>query len=718
MLIKKVELNNIRSYVQDVVVFSEGTTLLNGDIGGGKSTILLAIAFALFGADTDALSGDALLRKGASEGHVGLSFDVQGVDVFIHRGLKRSKKTVAQTEGYMLVNGVRKDAMPIELKAEIINLLGYPDELVTKKKNLIFTYTVYCPQEEMKVILSENKDDRLDTLRKIFGIDKYKRVADNCAILLREFRVRMREIEAQTADLPALVKQCDDLKIADAAVDARMRQTAPRFAALKNDLDKSKENHDIIEKQLAQLRDKKRALDFAHEQLRLKKEIIVRNEVKIQQLAKIIQSGDVTGVVDVAQLQIDVDRKEKLVVDSILHQQSVKQKIMFAVQKIKDLERDVSMVPSSFEKQALHDQFARQLLEKFGVEQKLNEEEKAVERLKSVRREYELRQAQADDVIAKLTALSTCPLCLQHVSDIHKVEVKRKQSEEASFYTLKINDVQLTIRDAAIRVEQLQKQLRVLETVDRQRATIAGELKFIEQQSRVVEMKQVTLVELRKALEQFETDQKNFKDLSVEKQDLAVLKKKVELLKESMHAEKECAELKTVTAALEKDCVLLTQQVELLTADTAQFDAVERERQTLLKTIDTLRVAEKNLAIQLAQLETERKNIAQRVTQLVLDIERKEEARKKSQMIVRMVNWLDQYFVPLMSIIEKHVLARIYTEFNDYFKQWFSVLVADDGFTARLDDSFAPILEQNGYEIDVAYLSGGERTSAALAYRL
>ena len=41
-----------------------------------------------------------------------------------------------------------------------------------------------------------------------------------------------------------------------------------------------------------------------------------------------------------------------------------------------------------------------------------------------------------------------------------------------------------------------------------------------------------------------------------------------------------------------------------------------------------------------------------------------------------------------------------------------------DNFVIKLDENFTPIIEQQDYEIDYAYLSGGERTAVALAYRL
>jgi exonuclease SbcC len=42
----------------------------------------------------------------------------------------------------------------------------------------------------------------------------------------------------------------------------------------------------------------------------------------------------------------------------------------------------------------------------------------------------------------------------------------------------------------------------------------------------------------------------------------------------------------------------------------------------------------------------------------------------------------------------------------------------DEAVNARLDDSFTPVVQQNGYETSLGFLSGGEKTSCALAYRL
>ena len=81
-------------------------------------------------------------------------------------------------------------------------------------------------------------------------------------------------------------------------------------------------------------------------------------------------------------------------------------------------------------------------------------------------------------------------------------------------------------------------------------------------------------------------------------------------------------------------------------------------------------------------------------------------------------NWLELYFIPLTSAIEKQVMFQIYNNFNEIFKEWFAILINNEQITARLDDSFTPVIEQNGYEISFSNLSGGEKTAASLAYRL
>ena len=85
MLLKYIKLHNIRSYEDAEISLPSGSVLLAGDIGSGKSTILLAIEFAIFGAKKGELPAYTLLRHGKKEGSVELKKNVDRRDIMIKR---------------------------------------------------------------------------------------------------------------------------------------------------------------------------------------------------------------------------------------------------------------------------------------------------------------------------------------------------------------------------------------------------------------------------------------------------------------------------------------------------------------------------------------------------------------------------------------------------------------------------------------------------------
>ena len=83
MEIKKISLQNIRSYKEASIEFPGGSVLLSGDIGSGKSTVLLAVEFALFGLQKGALSGHSLLRNGTNNGRVRFEFNINTMQLLL-----------------------------------------------------------------------------------------------------------------------------------------------------------------------------------------------------------------------------------------------------------------------------------------------------------------------------------------------------------------------------------------------------------------------------------------------------------------------------------------------------------------------------------------------------------------------------------------------------------------------------------------------------------
>src|SRR3989338_5241835 len=189
MLLKKIKLNNIRIYENQEITFPVGSTLLSGDIGSGKTSILLAIEFALFGLQPTQ-RGSSLLRNGTLFGGVEMDFEVDGREITVERTLKKNK-AISQDYCSITIDGGKKEISVMELKNIILDLLNYPEEF-SKKQNLLYKFTVYTPQEEMKQIILQDSETRVNTLRHIFGIDKYKTILNNIALLTSKIREEKR----------------------------------------------------------------------------------------------------------------------------------------------------------------------------------------------------------------------------------------------------------------------------------------------------------------------------------------------------------------------------------------------------------------------------------------------------------------------------------------------------------------------------------------------
>ncbi|HVF87024.1 MAG TPA: AAA family ATPase, partial [Pyrinomonadaceae bacterium] len=84
MHVTRVELENIKAYDRAEYTFERGTTAIVGANGAGKTTILEAIAWALF--DTLEYSKDDFLRRGAKKGSVRVTFEsVDGRQYVVYR---------------------------------------------------------------------------------------------------------------------------------------------------------------------------------------------------------------------------------------------------------------------------------------------------------------------------------------------------------------------------------------------------------------------------------------------------------------------------------------------------------------------------------------------------------------------------------------------------------------------------------------------------------
>ncbi len=204
MLLTGIALRNIRSYgdAETSIELRPGLTLFEGDIGSGKSTILTAVEFGLFGLGD--LEAKHLLRHGAKKGSVRVTFEVGGRRYVVSRTLAKSGRGIQQEDCRLEGEGVSGSYSPSELKPKVLEILGFNEKPDTKSTSRIFRYAVYTPQESMKEVLSMGEGQRLDTLRRAFGIERYSWVVTNAedAVTREWLNRRLDALAEGVAELP------------------------------------------------------------------------------------------------------------------------------------------------------------------------------------------------------------------------------------------------------------------------------------------------------------------------------------------------------------------------------------------------------------------------------------------------------------------------------------------------------------------------------------
>ncbi|MFF1880909.1 AAA family ATPase [Pseudarthrobacter sp. NPDC058196] len=184
---------------------AHGLFLLNGPTGAGKTSVLDAICFALYGSVPGARQDGKRLRSDhaepGQEPAVTCEFSAQGRRFEVTRSPAWDKPSARGRNGFTTqqaktllrerIGGtwVEKSARNDEAGAEILALLGMDREQ--------FTRVVMLPQGDFAAFLRSKAADRLDLLQKLFGTQRFEALEQELS----------RQAAAAKEDVAALVGQ-------------------------------------------------------------------------------------------------------------------------------------------------------------------------------------------------------------------------------------------------------------------------------------------------------------------------------------------------------------------------------------------------------------------------------------------------------------------------------------------------------------------------------
>ncbi len=765
MQLTSVRVENIRSYRSAELTLGPGTTLLTGDVGSGKTSLLYAIEMALFGfAEVDATY---LVRHRARSAEVRLALTDAAhryeLGRRFQRRTRRGRDVFELEESSYAVDGAKSLYSATEVRQRAIDLLGFPDNPNPRAHSDLWRWAVYVPQEQMRAILEADPEDRLQTVRKALGLEQYRTAADNAVLVAADLR---RSGEHRRAEARGL----DHFETARTGLAAEIasRSEAAALRATERDARRSEVDGRAAELELSDAAERSVERDRTElAQLAERRHEAERNRARRHdRLAEIAREK--------ARRAAERDSAEPRSRELAALQTRVEEetRALAALRTERDLTEGAAAESAAADSAR---RGAREALANVGADLTRAEAERlhAAEELDRWRKEGPTREppaptprtlAEIDAAIAssrpaleaavadaarlahvrdeteELLQAGVCPRCHQPVrgeayashlseatAELRRAEARRGEAQEA----LRRLDEERRSREryerAKGRFDELERArasaLDAVRSAEGRRDRLALRREELERDAaaadaRVAAARPATeaLTALRARLVRAEGD-------------LSALQRRVTETSSALDAARSAGE---ALARAEEEEARVRHDLD---EDSGTLAEIDRRRDEVDRRIGaagdvTARrgEAERRLAAARAGLEAAGLAAARELALLETARARLDEALARVEERRNLIadaderdalgRWINGPFRDGVLLLEHRLLARAQAEFDRHFARYFASLVEDPALSARSDAQFSPAVEIDGELTPPEALSGGERTALALAFRL
>ena len=290
MIIRSVRLKNIKSYRTGdkdegiTVEFEPGINRIAGRNGHGKSTLIEAIGYALFLAKPDYAETfkveTYLLRDGAKEGEIDVTFEHHGNIHRIERGVgkssKRRTKVIDLADNSICAEGDK------EVEKFLCQLLGVPS---AKNLDEVFSKLVGVKQGRLTRPFDSKGAEARNFFEPLFDVAIFKECRDQLMPTKRKFDEQLHDVDRRKAGIDQKIAERSDSNEKLAQAEETIKQQQGEFETAIKERDSAniqKQKHEKLKEALTGAEkarnDAKNELQLTIGKLNTAKERLVESE--------------------------------------------------------------------------------------------------------------------------------------------------------------------------------------------------------------------------------------------------------------------------------------------------------------------------------------------------------------------------------------------------------------------------------------------------------
>lgn len=460
-MINKVRLKNWKSHLDSELSFAAGTNGLVGIVGSGKTSILDAICFTLFGTFPALQSRkikleDVIMKKPSPK-------DYAEIEVWFHLNGKNysAKRTIEKRKGTSY-SEIRENGKVVESPST--KSVTSCVEKILKVNYELFSKAIYSEQNALDYFLTLGKGQRMKKIDELLMIHKFEKARANVVTLTNkiiERKIGKQSIIGQT-DIEEIKKLIKDLKESIGEIVYEKS----RLGAELVDIGKRK---DELEREATELRNIKDNLEGLKRNESAVESALKETTEIIDNLESMLKTEQFDGSIDdeLKECEKKIDELSSFLKKSQSEYENLQSQLARSKTKIEFLRRDkIEKLEKEFEGKIRIKREFEHLRDTTGenIEEQINAKRSTLERLIGEVGTMKSKVKELGDTLSRLSsAVGRCPICDSVLSEERKNILMNEKEREMKLLKEKIEDVRKNRQVTEEGIEYLRHAARKLD---------------------------------------------------------------------------------------------------------------------------------------------------------------------------------------------------------------------------------------------------------------